>query len=106
PVHACGDPRDRTEEELLGLVPRERRRAYKVRRILELVLDRESFFEMGAAYGSGQVTGLARVLGQPVGVLAADPYYYAGAMTADGAQKLRRFVDLCDTFHVPIVSFV
>jgi acetyl-CoA carboxylase carboxyltransferase component len=44
--------------------------------------------------------------GQPVGVMANDPDWYAGSMTADGAQKVRRFVDLCDTFHLPLVSFV
>ena len=44
--------------------------------------------------------------GQPVGVLANDPRFYAGAMTADAARKLRRFVELCDTFHLPVVAFV
>jgi acetyl-CoA carboxylase carboxyltransferase component len=44
--------------------------------------------------------------GQPVGVLANDPRFYAGAMTANGSRKLRRFVDLCETFHLPVLSFV
>jgi acetyl-CoA carboxylase carboxyltransferase component len=106
PLRSCEDPRDRQEPELLEIVPRDRRKPYRMRRILELVLDRGSFFELGAAFGSSQITGLARILGQPVGVLASDPHYYAGALTAEGAQKLRRFVDLCDTFHLPIASFV
>lgn len=106
PVIACDDPAGRTEEELLSIVPRERRRTYKMRRILELVLDRESIFEIAPLYGRTQITALARVRGQPVGVIANDPYFYAGSMTADGAQKVRRFIDTCDTFGLPIVSFV
>ena len=106
PVAPCDDPADRAEEELLSLVPRERRKSYKMRRALELVLDRGSFFETAPEFGRSLVCGLARLRGQPVGVLANDPNHYAGAMTAESAQKLRRHVDLCDTFHLPIVSFV
>jgi acetyl-CoA carboxylase carboxyltransferase component len=106
PVAACADPRGRAEEELLSMVPRERRKGYKMRRLLELVLDEASFFEMTPGWGRTQITGLARMNGQPVGVMANDPHFYAGAMTADGAQKVRRFIDLCDTFHLPVISFV
>jgi acetyl-CoA carboxylase carboxyltransferase component len=100
------DDPTRTEEELLAIVPRNRRRTYDVRRIVALVVDRESFFETTPLFGPSLVTGLARLAGQPVGVLANDCRVYAGAMSAAAAQKLRRFVDLCDTFHLPIVSFV
>jgi acetyl-CoA carboxylase carboxyltransferase component len=106
PVISCDDPPGRREEELLSIVPRDRRKAYKMRRILQLVLDRDSLFEIAPLYGRTQITALARVQGQPVGVIANDPYFYAGAMTADGAQKVRRFIDTCDTFGLPIVSFV
>jgi acetyl-CoA carboxylase carboxyltransferase component len=77
-----------------------------MRRVLSLVLDRDSFFEMAPGYGRAQITGLARLNGQAVGVLANDTKYYAGSMTANGSRKVRRFVDLCDTFHLPVVSFV
>jgi acetyl-CoA carboxylase carboxyltransferase component len=106
PLADCDDSTGRCEEELLSIVPRDRRKPYKMRRIIELVLDQGSFFEMVGGYGRSQITGLARLAGQPVGVLANDPYFYAGAMTAQGAQKVTRFVDLCDTFHLPIVSLV
>ncbi len=106
PVTACDDPADRVSEELLSLVPRERRKSYKMRRALELVLDTSSFLETSPEFGRSLICGLARLRGQPVGVLANDPNFYAGAMTAAAAQKLRRHVDLCDTFHLPIVSFV
>ena len=100
------DDLGRREEELLSIVPRNRRRIYDMRRIVALVFDRGSFFEMTRAYGRSQITGLARLNGQAVGVWANDTRYYAGAMTANGARKVRRFVDLCDTFHLPVVSLV
>jgi acetyl-CoA carboxylase carboxyltransferase component len=106
PVVPCDDPADRAEEELGAILPRSPRRAYKVRRILELVVDRGSFFELAPLFGRSQVTGLARLRGQPVGVLASDCMHAGGAMTAEGARKVRRFVETCDAFHLPIVSFV
>ncbi|NWG45766.1 MAG: propionyl-CoA carboxylase [Alphaproteobacteria bacterium] len=106
PVLPAEDPPDRQEEALLAAVPRDRRRAYDMRRILAHVLDRDSLFEMTRKFGPGQITALARLAGHPVGVLANDCRFYAGAMTAEGAQKVRRFVDLCNTFRLPIISFV
>ena len=106
PRAPCDDPRDRCEEKLLEIVPRERRRIYDMRRIIDAVFDRGSFFEMGRATGSGQITGLARLDGRPVGAWGNDPRFYAGAMTAEGARKVRRFVDLCETFHLPVVALV
>jgi len=106
PVFGVDDPPSRTEEELLSIIPRNRRRAYKVRRIVEAVVDRGSFFELAPLYGRSQVTGLARVDGRPVGVIANDPVHDGGGMTAQGARKIRRFVEMCDLFHLPVVSFV
>ena len=106
PVRACDDPPEREEEELLSIVPRERRRAYKVRRVIQLVVDRESFFELTTGYAREQVTGLARANGHPIGVIANDCHFAGGSMTAEGAQKVRRFIDFCDTFHLPILSLV
>jgi len=106
PVAACDDPVDRAEQALLEIVPRDRRRAFDMRKLLGLVLDRSSFFEMGRGYGRSQITGLARMNGQPVGVWANDGRHLAGSMTANGAHKARRFMELCQTFHLPILSFV
>lgn len=106
PVAKSDDPVDRCDEALLEIVPRDRRKAYNIRRLLAHVLDQESFFELGPGYGRGQVTGLGRLNGQPVGILSNDCIHWAGAMTAEGAHKVRRFVELCETFHLPIVSFV
>jgi len=102
----CDDPPGREDAELLDALPRSARRAYQVRALIERIVDRDSFFELTPLFGRSQVTAFARVAGQPVGVLANDCRHDGGAMTADGARKLRRFVETCDTFHLPIVSFV
>src|SRR5919201_1791339 len=65
PLLACDDPPDRREEELLSIVPRDRRRPYKVRRILEAVFDAGSGFELGARNGRSLITALGRVDGRP-----------------------------------------
>ena len=106
PSAAAADPAERREEELLSIVPRDRRRTYKMRRVLEVVLDRGSIFELGAAFGRPAITCLARLGGRPVGVLASDPEHYGGGVTADAAEKTARFVDVCDQFHLPVVNLV
>ncbi len=100
------DDPERREQRLLEIIPRARRKVYKMRTIVEAIFDRTSFFEFTAGYGRGLITGFARLAGHPVGVVANDPRFYAGAMEAEGSLKMRRFVDLCDTFHLPIVSLV
>ncbi|HME70224.1 MAG TPA: carboxyl transferase domain-containing protein [Myxococcota bacterium] len=102
---ALDDP-ERREEALLSLVPRERRKTYDVRKLLELVLDRGSIFELARGYGRPLVTVLARLDGVPAGVMANDPRQLAGAPDADASQKMTRFVDFCDQFHLPVVNFV
>ena len=77
-----------------------------MRRILELVFDAGSVFELGAAYGRSLATALARLGGRPVGVMASDPKHYGGGLTADASEKAARFVDMCDQFHLPLVNMV
>ena len=107
PVGASGDPPDRRDEELLTIVPRKRTTTFDVRRVIELLVDRGSWFEIGALWGTDQVVGLARFDGHPVGVLASDSRHVnGGALTADGCSKLTRHIDLCDLFHLPIVNLI
>ncbi|MCP5179327.1 MAG: propionyl-CoA carboxylase [Pseudomonadales bacterium] len=106
PREVCDDSPERMEQELLRAIPRESNKAYDARSILRMVMDEGSVFEMGAGFGKGQICALARLAGQPVGVLINNNRIYAGSMTAEAAQKYRRFVELCDVFHLPIVNFV
>lgn len=103
----CSDPIDRREEALFTLIPRKRTTAFDIRRAIELIADRDSFFEIGPLWGTDQVTGLARFNGIPVGILASDSQHpNGGALTAAGCEKLTRMIDLCDLFHLPLVSLI
>lgn len=106
PCVAATDPRERREQELVEIVPRDERKPYDMRRVLELVFDRGSVFELGRRFGRPLITALARLEGRPVGVLASDPKVYGGGLNADGSEKLTRFVDLCDQFRLPVANLV
>jgi len=100
------DDPERREEWLIGAIPKDRRKVYKVRPIIEAIVDEGSFFEIGRLFGRSAVTGFARLDGWPVGILAGDPYFYGAGWTADASHKVTRFIDLADTFHLPVVHFV
>lgn len=106
PRIGTADKRDRMDEALLSIVPKDRRKPFAMRKIVKSVMDEGSFFEMTRRFGPSLITGLARLNGVSVGVIANDCMFYAGAMTAEAAQKLRRFADFCNTFHLPVISFV
>lgn len=101
------DPADRREEELFTLVPRKRTATFDARKLIRLLADKDSFFEIGSLWGTDQITGFVRFNGRPLGVIASDSRHVnGGALTADGCDKLRRHLDLCDTFHVPVLNLV
>ncbi len=106
PRGPCDDDPERRDESLIDAVPRNRRKVYKMRPIVESVVDRGSFLELGRRWGRSVITGLARLDGWPVALLASDPYHYGGAWTADASRKVTRFVDLAQTFHLPVVHLV
>ena len=106
PRQENNDPIERMDQSLLTAVPRESNTGFDMRAIVNKIVDADSFFEISPYYGPSQICGLATLDGQPVGILANDCMHYAGAMTAEAAQKYRRFVEMCDTFHVPIVNFI
>ena len=99
----CDDNPERAEESLMKAVPRNRRQVYKMRPIIEAVVDKGSFFEMGQNFGRSVIAGLARFEGRAVLLLASDPYHYGGSWTTEACQKVVRFVDLAETFHLPVV---
>ncbi len=104
-IQPADDPK-RKEETLLSIVPKDGRTPYKPRRIIEAVVDKGSFFEIGPYWGRGIVTGLARIDGYAVGIMAGDPFFLDGAWTADVCDKVTRHMDLCSTFHLPVIHFV
>ncbi len=101
------DPIDRREEELYTLVSRKRVTTFDIRKAITLMADKASFFEIGPLWGTDQVTGFVRFNGRPLGVIASDSRHVnGGALTADGCDKLKRHLDLCDSFHIPILNLI
>jgi acetyl-CoA carboxylase carboxyltransferase component len=91
---------------ILDLVPESRTRVYDVRPVVRAIVDRDSFFELKARFGKAAVTGLARIEGRTVGVVANNPLSKGGAMDAEACEKMTSFIVLCDSFNVPLVILV
>ncbi|MCK1545952.1 methylmalonyl-CoA carboxyltransferase [Bradyrhizobium sp. 147] len=103
PTLPCTDDPERAEEALLSAVPRNRKQVYKMRPIIDAVVDKGSFFEVAKNFGKPVIVGLARLEGRAVLLLASDSFHYGGSWTADACQKVARWVDFAETFHLPIV---
>lgn len=95
---------ERAEEALLSIVPRNRRQTYDMRKIIGMLVDRGSFFEIAPLYGRARITGLARLDGYPVAVMANNPRHNGGATDVAAGAKAMRLMQLCDTVHLPLVS--
>ena len=106
PQVAGTDPADRCDEELLSIVPKDRRKPYNMRKLIGHIVDRDSVFEIQPTYGKALITCLARMSGRVVGVVANNPMVYGGAMDVKAARKQIHFVELCDCFHIPLVFLV
>ena len=100
-----GDDPNRRDEALLSAIPREKRKVYDPNKILNAVLDHDSFFEITPFYGRSRMIGLGRVNGYPVGVMINNPKRRGGSMDVAAGTKVIRFLQLCDTFHLPMVYF-
>ncbi|WP_153506500.1 acetyl-CoA carboxylase family protein [Cumulibacter manganitolerans] len=92
------------QRELRHVVPENRKRAYDVRRAVELVADVDSVLELRPGFGTTVLTALARIEGRAVGIMASNPAVLGGAIDSDGADKGARFMQLCNVFGLPIVS--
>ncbi len=90
---------------LRGMVPLERKRAYDIRPVIEAFADRGSVLELRREFGVALITAFVRVEGRPFGLIANNPMHLGGAIDSDGADKGARFLQLCDTFRIPVISF-
>ena len=104
PVLRSGDPVDRAEDALADIVPRSGRQAYNMKKLLEMIVDRGSLFEIQPTFGRALITALARMDGYVVGIVANNPMH-GGIMDVKAARKQSHFVELCDMFNIPLVFF-
>jgi len=104
PPRTAGDPEAAARQEKLEqIVPAEPRRAYSMHKVLEVLFDRDSLFELKPLLDRTVITALARLDGQPVGVLASNPMHYGGALGAIAPDKMTSLIATCDSFHLPLI---
>jgi len=101
-----GDDRERDCAQAAAIVPAEPTASYDARRVVEDVLDRDSFAELRPRYAPNLVTGLGRLDGRTVGIVANQPQQRAGTLDIEASRKAAKFVAWCDAFNMPIITFV
>ncbi|WP_105034175.1 carboxyl transferase domain-containing protein [Cryobacterium aureum] len=92
------------QQELRHLIPEKRTRTFDIRRVIEVLADTGSVLELRERFGRGMITSLARIEGRPVGIVANNGLHLGGAIDSDGADKLVRFLNLCDNYGIAVVS--
>ena len=103
PVGADAEVAPRPTPELLDIVPRDNRKVYDMRRVLDVVFDRPDWLEVQPRFGRAILCALAHLGGHPVAVVANQPMVRAGSIDADAADKAAHFISVADSFHLPIV---
>jgi propionyl-CoA carboxylase beta chain len=91
-------------KKLRDIVPDDPNKPYDVKEIINLLVDRNSFFEISELYAANIVTGLARMSGKTIGVVANQPKVLAGVLDIDSSGKGARFIRFCDAFNIPILT--
>ena len=94
------------QNELLAIVSPNLRRAYNAHDLVRCLVDKDSFFEIAPDYGRSLRTGLARIEGHTVGLLASDARFVAGSLDVQSSLKQAKFIEMCDRFHIPIAYLV
>ncbi len=103
PRRDVSDPIDRREESLLDLLPENPRRAYDMYKLIGAVVDHGEWLDLKPRWARSIITCLARIGGQPVGILANQPMQMGGILDVDSSDKAARFIQICDAFNIPLV---
>lgn len=106
PLLDTGDDPNRMEEALNSLVPTDPNAPYSMHEGIELIVDRGSFLELQTTFAQNAIVGFARMDGISVGIVAQEPSQMAGVMDINSADKIARFVRLCDAFNIPVLTFI
>jgi len=105
PLLNAGDDPSRADAELQAIMPDSPNKPYDVRRVIERVVDSSDFFEVQPDYARNMVTGFARLAGRSVGIIANQPAVMAGVLDINASDKAARFIRVCDSFNIPLVTF-
>ena len=93
------------QEELNALVPENPNKPYDMHRVINIISDKDSFFEVHADFAENIIVGFARMGGKSVGIVANQPAHLAGVLDIDSSVKGARFVRFCDAFNIPLITF-
>lgn len=105
PLKVCTDDHNRCEEALKNIVPANPNIPYDMKKVIKSVVDDQYFFEVQEHYAKNLLIGFSRLNGRPVGIVANQPNFLAGALDSDSSMKGARFVRFCDAFNIPLVIF-
>jgi propionyl-CoA carboxylase beta chain len=106
PFEQTNDEMARMDEWLNQVVPLDPSQPYIMHQVIEKIIDQGTFFEFQPAWARNAIVGLARIGGHSVGIVGQEPAILAGVIDIDAADKMTRFVRMCDCFNVPLVTFV
>ena len=99
------DERKKTKK-ITEIIPEESKKGYDIREVIDCVVDDDSFFEVMAEFAQVSVVGFAKIEGKSVGIVANNPAFLGGLLNCDSSDKIARFVRYCDSFNIPLVTFV
>jgi len=97
---------ERENQKLLEIVPEDEKKSYDMKRVIEEIFDKNSFFEVQSGFALNVIVGLARLFGNVVGVVANQTKFMAGTLDIDSSDKIARFVRFCDAFNIPLINLV
>ncbi len=103
PPRVDQDTSDRSVEELLEIIPDNPRHSYDMKDVIQVIMDKDSFFEIQPVFGPSLITGFARLGGRSVAIVANQPNHLAGSINVDAADKATQFIQVADAFHVPLI---
>ncbi len=106
PAHPTNDDPERSEDDLLSIVPAEPNRPYDVREVIDRIVDDGDFMEVHELFAPNIVVGFGRMGGRSVGFVANQPMHLAGSLDINAARKSARFVRFCDCFNIPLITLV
>jgi methylmalonyl-CoA decarboxylase subunit alpha len=106
PSVECKDDPWRMDDSLNSIVPLDPSLAYSMHKVIETIVDRDSFLELQNSFACNAVIGLARMGGMSVGIIAQEPSVMAGVLDIDASDKICRFVRFCDCFNIPLITLV
>jgi acetyl-CoA carboxylase carboxyltransferase component len=106
PIVETNDDPNRIDPKLINILPENPYQQYDMKEIIKSIVDNGDFFEVHELFAENILVGFARMGGRPIGIVANQPMYLAGALDIDSSNKAARFIRFCDAFNISIVTLV